>query len=67
MKKILFWSLILMVVIPAVAFSFAKKPAVSQNAGTVSGKKYGCSMGCYFSDKPGKCPKCGMDLMEVVQ
>ena len=25
---------------------------------------YVCPMGCAESDKPGKCPKCGMDLVE---
>jgi len=27
-------------------------------------KKYVCPMDCAKSDKPGKCPKCGMDLVE---
>ena len=26
--------------------------------------KYVCPMGCASSDKPGKCPKCGMDMAE---
>ena len=28
------------------------------------GKIYVCPMGDYQGDKPGKCPKCGMDLVE---
>ena len=27
-------------------------------------KKYACPMGCAESDKPGKCPKCGMNMTE---
>lgn len=27
-------------------------------------KKYSCPMKCAESDKPGKCPKCGMDMTE---
>lgn len=27
-------------------------------------KTYICTMDGYTSDKPGKCPKCGMDLVE---
>ena len=34
-----------------------KKPAAA-------GKIYACPMGDYQGDKPGKCPKCGMDLVE---
>lgn len=26
--------------------------------------KYVCPMGCASSDKPAKCPKCGMDMVE---
>jgi len=26
---------------------------------------YACPMGCARADKPGKCPKCGMDMKEV--
>ncbi|MBI5743627.1 MAG: YHS domain-containing protein [Elusimicrobia bacterium] len=31
---------------------------------TVQAKIYVCPMGDYRGDKPGKCPKCGMDLIE---
>ncbi len=35
-----------------------KKPAAAH------AKIYMCPMGDYQGDKPGKCPKCGMDLVE---
>lgn len=44
--------------------SFMKAPekyAVKEKAAV---KKYVCPMGCAESDKPGKCPKCGMALVE---
>lgn len=28
-------------------------------------KKYTCAMKCVVSDKPGKCPKCGMPMQEI--
>jgi len=39
----------------------AKKPAAKPAA---HAKLYVCPMGEYEGDKPGKCPKCGMDLVE---
>ena len=30
-----------------------------------AGKKYTCAMKCVEADKPGKCPKCGMNLVKV--
>jgi len=36
------------------------RPATTQG-------KYVCPMGCASSDKPGKCPKCGMELVEKKQ
>lgn len=44
--------------------SFMKDPdkyAVNEKA---AAKKYVCPMGDYEGDKPGKCPKCGMTLVE---
>ncbi|MDT8285734.1 MAG: heavy metal-binding domain-containing protein [Elusimicrobiales bacterium] len=44
--------------------SFKKAPekyAVKEKA---AAKKYVCPMGDYEGDKPGKCPKCGMTLVE---
>lgn len=35
----------------------AKKAAITA--------KYACPMGCATSDKPGKCPKCGMEMKET--
>ena len=47
-------------VIPAAAGSGAEgKPAVKHTL-----KTYVCPMGEFKSDKPGKCPKCGMTLVE---
>lgn len=34
----------------------------SSSSGSGSGKSYSCSMGCATTDKPGKCPKCGMEM-----
>jgi rubrerythrin len=31
---------------------------------STAAKTYICTMDGYTSDKPGKCPKCGMDLVE---
>jgi len=39
----------------------AKKPAAKQ---AQASKKYACPMKCAEADKPGKCPKCGMDMTE---
>lgn len=33
----------------------------------VAKASYACPMGHYSSDKPGKCPKCGMDLQQASQ
>ncbi len=38
----------------------AKKTAKAESKKTV----WVCPMGDYTSDKPGKCPNCGMDLVE---
>lgn len=40
----------------------AKKKAAKKVAPMA--KTYVCPMDGYTSDKPGKCPKCGMDLVE---
>lgn len=45
-------------VVPASAGSVVAKPAKK------SVKTYVCPMGEYESGKPGKCPKCGMELVE---
>lgn len=41
----------------------AAKPAAKKEA--KAAKKYTCAMKCVVSDKPGKCPKCGMPMEEV--
>ncbi|MDP2864807.1 MAG: heavy metal-binding domain-containing protein [Elusimicrobiota bacterium] len=49
----------LMTVIPAAGSGVDVKPAVKRTL-----KTYVCPMGEYQSSKPGKCPKCGMSLVE---
>jgi hypothetical protein len=39
-------------------------PAAKPQASAKAAKKFVCPMGDYESDKPGKCPKCGMELKE---
>ncbi len=44
----------------------SKKPKKSKKAAKAQSKKevWVCPMGDYTGDKPGKCPNCGMDLVE---
>lgn len=46
-------------------FAFAKKPA--DFAESIETKHYACPMQCQLSEKPGECPKCGMEMWEVSQ
>lgn len=39
-------------------------PAKEGKKQAKTAKKYSCAMGCIVSDKPGKCPKCGMPMTE---
>ncbi len=39
-------------------------PAKEVKKEAKASKKYACPMGCATSDKPGKCPKCGMPMVE---
>lgn len=41
-----------------------KEHKVSAPAKPAKPAKYSCPMGCAASDKPGKCPKCGMEMKE---
>lgn len=41
--------------------------ATTQPSTRPAGTTYVCPMGCSKSDKPGKCPKCGMDLVKQAQ
>ena len=41
--------------------------ATTQPSTKPAGATYVCPMGCAKSDKPGKCPKCGMDLVKQAQ
>lgn len=40
----------------------AKCAAAGKGAKHMHKAGYACPMGCAHSDKPGKCPKCGMDM-----
>jgi len=42
----------------------AKGTKPETKKGIKTAAKYVCPMGCASSDKPGKCPKCGMDMKE---
>jgi Cu+-exporting ATPase len=46
--------------------SFLANPEkfVGKKAAAAPAKVYACPMGDYQGDKPGKCPKCGMNLEE---
>lgn len=44
--------------------AFLAKPDKYVNKKQAVSKTYVCPMGCAQSDKPGKCPKCGMNLVE---
>ncbi len=47
--------------------SFMKDPGKYAVEEKAAAKKYACPMGCVESDKPGRCPKCGMDMTEKKQ
>ncbi len=51
---------------PAVSSTPVAKHKVkkTKKKAVVIAKKYVCPMDGYTSDKPGKCPNCGMDLVE---
>ena len=67
MKKIATFLILVSIFAGPVAFAEGVGKPVSllneQTQGKV--KVYQCSMEGYTSDKPGKCAKCGMDLMET--
>ena len=45
--------------------SLSNQKTVTKNQNTEATKTYTCSMHPeVISDKPGKCPKCGMELIE---
>lgn len=41
--------------------------ATTQPTTQPAGEKYACPMGCVQSDKPGKCPKCGMEMKKLAK
>jgi rubrerythrin len=51
---------------PATPIVKAKKAKKTKKTAKAEAKKalWVCPMGDYTSDKPGKCPNCGMDLVE---
>lgn len=49
---------------PGCDTSFIKNPEKFLAKMKEAGKLYVCPMGCAESAKPGKCPKCGMNLVE---
>lgn len=62
---LLLWVIIIAASHPEFAFAFAKKPSLPALSQTAEEKKYACPMQCVFFDKPGKCPKCLMEMWEV--
>ncbi len=40
-------------------------PSGGNSTTTTPKKQYACPMECATSDKPGACPKCGMEMKEV--
>ena len=47
------------------AGSLSNQKTITKNQNTEATKTYTCSMHPeVISDKPGKCPKCGMELIE---
>ncbi|MBI4655759.1 MAG: YHS domain-containing protein [Elusimicrobia bacterium] len=49
---------------PGCDAKFIKKPEQYISKETKKSVKYVCPMGCAESDKPGKCPKCKMEMIE---
>lgn len=70
MKRILILALIATLVtafglIASAQGTPAKAPATSEKKAPAVEKAYVCTMCDFAGDKPGKCPKCGMNLAEV--
>jgi rubrerythrin len=65
MKRILTLALVLTIVALAAAPAFAETPAQKTPPKAAAQKLYVCTMCDYATDKPGKCPDCGMNLQEV--
>jgi hypothetical protein len=64
MKKILSLFVILLLASSPSVFAFAKKPEPAPSS-VAAGPKFACPMFCVLTEKPGKCPKCGMEMSEV--
>lgn len=48
-----------------VGFAGCGSPSESNTTTTTPTKQYACPMKCATSEKPGACPKCGMEMKEV--
>ena len=58
-------TLVLLLTAPVVFAEEAAKSAMMDDMGSQGMMKmYQCAMDGYTADKPGKCPKCGMELSE---
>lgn len=62
MKKAVYWILIGMVFSAPAVWAMGKKPVSGVQAEL---KRYACPMQCVIAEKPGKCPKCGMEMWEL--
>ncbi len=66
MKKLISFLILAVIVISPVAFAeeMAKSAPMGDMGNKGMVKMYQCAMDGHTSDKPGKCPKCGMELKE---
>ncbi len=67
MKRIAIYIILIAGTVLAASCGNKKKTADSGHEGHTAGAMYTCPMpeDSVFSDKPGKCPKCGMDLIRM--
>lgn len=57
----------LMAVFMAVGFALVSASCNGTSGGgttTTTQRQYSCPMGCVTTAKPGKCPKCGMEMTQ---
>ena len=65
MKKFVVVLLVAMLVTPMAYAVETAVPEIGPDAAPAPAKQYFCPMDGYTSNKPGKCGKCGMDLIEM--